>query len=81
MKNSRERGTKPQNQNHKKALAVTPYLLATNFLGKINFRYQHLLDFFHPQRTHADKMLIYIFKHFALTAGFLMTSWLLLLHF
>lgn len=82
MKNSRERGTKPQNQNNKIELAVTPYLLATNFLGKNNIGYQYLLDFgFHPQKTNEEKMFIYIFKHFALKAGFLMTSWLLLLQF
>lgn len=64
MKSSRERGTKPQKQNNKKALAVTLYLLATNFLGKINFGCQHLLDFFLPQKIYAEKMLIYIFKLF-----------------
>lgn len=74
MKSSRERGTKPQKQNNKKALAVTLHLLATNLLGKINFVSQHLLDIFLPEKIHAAKMFIYIFKHFVLKTGFLMTS-------
>lgn len=73
MKSSRERGTKPQEQDNKKALAVTLYLLATSFLGNINFGSQHFLDFFLPQKIHAEKMFIYIFKHFVLKTGFLMT--------
>lgn len=81
MKSSRERGTKPQKQNNKKALAVTLHLLATNFLGKINFVSQHLLDIFLPEKIHAAKMFIYIFKHFVLKTGFLLTSQLLLLQF
>lgn len=81
MKSSRERSVKPQKQNNKKALAVTPYLLATNFLGKINFGCQHLLDFFLPQKIHAEKMFICIFKYFVLKTGFLMASRLFLLQF